>query len=559
MISYDDMLGLVEKALYADNASDSAGKAQGSIPRRLHRRVPGYGPGAVADIQTALPGGTSHEDSPNRLFLIGDPKQAIYSFRGADVYAYLEARNEMTKLSAEGRAGIYSLSTNWRSQPEMIGTFNTLFCRDIWFRPRETAGKFEIGYQPTQPPPEALGPREVVEDRSGRHSLTLMDLRAAGSPRPAKIGLARMIAREIEHLISFPVRTRERNGEERLVGYGDICILVRNRSEAVFLEEELTKREIPYSFYKKPGLFVSSEAACISLLFHAIRDPGNDSAVKKALLTPFFGFKLSELFAYEDMPPSHPVKRLLFKWNGFAEWRRWNRLFRSMIEDSGLLVRETGKMGWDRKQTNFRQIFEYLEDLAYRENLDFRGVSAGLDVLGKESGPAPEDAGIHQIETESRKVQIMTMHVSKGLEFPIVFVGGGLTRRAAHLDTYHIYHETEEEGSSLKAVRIVDLTKSAGGEKHEQEQVEENKRLFYVAATRAQIKLYLPFYPYERNDSLGRTGLHPSFSGPPGGLSGRGRKRPRHVAQRRDRRRSFHGRIDSKTAGPFHFSSDRGR
>ncbi len=438
-------------------------------------------------------------DRPNRLFLIGDPKQAIYSFRGADVYTYLEARNEMTKLSAEGRAGIYSLSTNWRSQAEMIGTFNTLFCRDIWFRPRETAGKFEIGYQPTQPPPETLGPREVVEDRSGRHSLTLMDLRAAGSPRPAKIGLARMIAREIEHLISFPVRTRERNGEERLVGYGDICILVRNRSEAVFLEEELTKREIPYSFYKKPGLFVSSEAACISLLFHAIRDPGNDSAVKKALLTPFFGFKLSELFAYEDMPPSHPVKRLLFKWNGFAEWRRWNRLFRSMIEDSGLLVRETGKMGWDRKQTNFRQIFEYLEDLAYRENLDFRGVSAGLDVLGKESGPAPEDAGIHQIETESRKVQIMTMHVSKGLEFPIVFVGGGLTRRAAHLDTYHIYHETEEEGSSLKAVRIVDLTKSAGGQKHEQEQVEENKRLFYVAATRAQIKLYLPFYPYEKN------------------------------------------------------------
>ena len=410
----------------------------------------------------------------------------------------------MMKLSDEGRAGLYSLSTNWRSQPEMIRTFNALFCGEIWFRPREAAGRFEIGYQPTQAPPENLRPREVVEDGSGRHSLSLMDLRAAASPGPAKILLARMIALEIEHLISFPIRIRERNGEERQIGFGDICILVRTRSEAVFLEEELTKREIPHTFYKKPGLFVSAEATFISLLFHAIRAPGNDSAVKKALLTPFFGFGLSELFAYEEMPPSHPVKRLLFTWNGLADRRRWNRLFRSMVEDSGLLAREAGRMGWDRRQTNFRQIFEYLEDLAYRENLDFRGIAASLDVLGKESDRTPEDAGIHQIETESGKVQIMTMHVSKGLEFPVVFVAGGLTRRALHLDTYHTYHEIEKGGSSMKAVRVVDLAKSDGGRKHEQEQMEENKRLFYVAATRAQIKLYLPFYlPEKRASWLG--------------------------------------------------------
>ena len=500
LISYYDMLALVEKALYDDNAS--------VLMDKLRDR---YHVAFIDEFQDTDPVQwrifkrlfleDSHEGRWNRLFLIGDPKQAIYSFRGADVYAYLEARNEMEKLTDEGRAGLYSLSTNWRSQPEMIRTFNALFCRKTWFRPQETAGRFEIGYQHTKSPPEDLRPREVLEDGSGRHSLILMDLRAAASPGPAKMMLARMIACEIEHLISSIIRTRKRDGEERCIGFGDICILVRTRSEALFIEEELAKREIPHTFYKKPGLFVSPEAVYISLLFHAILDPGNDSAVKKALLTPFFGVALSELFAYEEMPPSHPVKRMLFKWNGFAAGRKWNLLFQSMVEDSGLLVRETGKMGWDRKQTNCGQIFEYLEDLAYRENLDFRGVSASLDVLRKESAQAHEDAGIHQIETESGKVQIMTMHVSKGLEFPIVFVAGGLTGRPSHMDSYHTYHETGEGGSSMKAVRMVDLTKSYGGEKHEREQHEENKRLFYVAATRAQIKLYLPFYLFETKAS----------------------------------------------------------
>ncbi len=525
MISYDDMLGLVEKALYADNGSVLLEKLRDRYRVAFIDEFQDTDPVQWRIFKRLFLEGR-HEDSPNRLFLIGDPKQAIYSFRGADVYAYLEARNEMTKLSAEGQAGIYSLSTNWRSQPEMIGTFNTLFCRDIWFRPQETAGKFEIGYQPTQPPPEILGPREVVEDRSGRHSLSIMDLRAAGSPRPAKIMLARMIAREIEHLISSPVRTRERSGEERLMGYGDICILVRNRSEAVFLEEELTKSKIPHSFYKKPGLFVSPEATCIGLLFHAIRDPGNNSAVKKALLTPFFGFKLSELFAYEDMPPSHPVKRLLFKWNGFAEWRRWNRLFRSMIEDSGLLVRETGKMGWDRKETNLRQIFEYLEDLAYRENLDFRGVSVGLDLLRKESGLAPEDAGIHQIETESRKVQIMTMHVSKGLEFPIVFVGGGLTGRPSHLDTYHIYHETEEDRIFPEGRSNSGSDKIRWGRKARAGTDGGKQASLLCGGHQGPDQALSALLSVRKEGLLGRTGVYPSFSRPPGGLSGRRRRPP---------------------------------
>ncbi len=544
-ISYDDMLSLVEQAICAENAS--------VLLEKLRER---YRVAFIDEFQDTDPVQwrifkrlyleDSRGNPSNRLFLIGDPKQAIYSFRGADVYTYLEARNLLAALSDEGKAGLYSLSTNWRSEPDMIQTFNDLFCREIWFRPQETAGRFEIGYAPSKAPVSEVGfpmsdvrdqrsevggqrsgsrhPRfevrgltsdirhptsdirrstsgRVLQDDSGRQALTIFDLSLAPSPGPAKIMLARMIGREIEHLLSCSIRMREKSGEERTLTFADICVLIRNRTEAAFIEEELDKREIPHAFYKKPGLFTSSEAVFLGFLFHAVLNPGDDSAVKKALLTPFFGIALSGIVDLKEMPPVHPVKRLLFKWHGLAARRRWSRLYRSMLEDSGLLARETGKMGWDRKQTNYRQIFEYLEDLAHRENLDFRGVSAALDVLRKESARAPEEAGIHQIETESGKVQIMTMHVSKGLQFPVVFVAGGLTGRGSHSETYHIFHETGGSETSMQAVRTVDLTKSAGEEKHRQEQEEENKRLLYVAATRAQIKLYLPFYLYEKRAS----------------------------------------------------------
>jgi len=164
-----------------------------------------------------------------------------------------------------------------------------------------------------------------------------------------------------------------------------------------------------------------------------------------------------------------------------------------------LLSRETIESGWDRKYTNYQQIFEYLEEVAYRRNLDFRGMSAILDTYRNRSLDADEGVDIHQIETEAQKVQIMTMHVSKGLEFPVVFVAGGLTQPASYQDKYHTYHEIKKGGLSSEIRRVVDLTKSSGGGRHESEKMDEDKRLYYVASTRAQFKLYLPFYIHKTN------------------------------------------------------------
>jgi exodeoxyribonuclease V beta subunit len=493
LLSYDDMLSQVASALHGDRRSgliqtlrakykiafvdefQDTDPVQWQIFKRL------YLPHCAGAPQ-------------NLLFLIGDPKQAIYSFRGADVYAYLEAKNEMERLAESGGAKLYSLATNWRSKPELVAAFNALFCHDGWFPPYDQAGSFKIGYQGVASPSENDLPVTVAADHTQRPVLNIVDLQRAASPRQAKPVLARFIAREVRYLVDRGgIEIQHKKGQPRPLDFGDICLLVRGKPDASFLEPELTNLAIPYSFYKKPGLFLSDEALHLSLVCHAVFDPGNTADVKKALLTPFFAYTTDDLFAYETLPVSHPLKQLLFDWNELARSRKWGLLFQSLMEDSGLLFREAESRDWDRKYTNYRQIFEHLEAVAYRNNLDFRGLSALLDSYRKQTVGAENDADIHQIETEEKKVQIMTMHVSKGLQFPVVFIAGGLTQPFA--DDYHVYHDYDPANPAAGSRKVIDLAKTYGKEQHDREKNDEDKRLYYVALTRSQFKLYLPFYP----------------------------------------------------------------
>jgi len=498
-ISYYDMLAQVERAVCGEQGED--------LLQSLRER---FIVAFIDEFQDTDPVQwrifrkifiESPKEYHNRIFVIGDPKQAIYAFRGADVYAYLTARNEMRGLAEKEKASLYALSVNWRSDPRLITAFNRLFGRESWFKPEASAGAFEIGYQESRAPDRDRILARGVHDHSGRPVLRIVDLSDSPSPRPAKLHMARFVAEEIRRLVETDTRIEEKGRGVRSIGLGDMAILVRARSEVPFLEDALKRENIPYAFYKKPGLFASDEAAVVSLVFHAILDPGDASSVKKALLTPFFGRRVQDLYAYEELPPTHRLKEVLFQWNGYAMARRWGYLFQSLMEDSGLLVRGAGEIGWDRAYANYRQIFEFLKEVAYRKNLDFRGLSALLDLHRNPDYGMDEGVDIHQIETESDKVQIMTLHVSKGLQFPVVFVAGGLTQPPSHQEAYHVYHPDAGRGASSAVTRVFDLLKSGGDGKHELEQTDEDKRLYYVAATRAQFILYLPYYIYEKKGS----------------------------------------------------------
>lgn len=511
-ISFNDMIYQVQEVLYGNNSSKLLSKLRNKYKIAFVDEFQDTDPSQWKIFKKIFLSDNLN-CFQNILYLIGDPKQAIYSFRGADVYAYLDAKNEMKRLSKIDKANLYSLSKNWRSQPELINIFNRLFVDNDWFKSSKNRDGFDIRCQEAHCPDDDERLEKIIDPYSNRPVLNIVDIGRQKDARAAKLRLAKFIANEIFYLMDCGVELKKKdNNKTQRLDFGDICILIRKRSDSIFVEEQLSKLRIPFAYYKKPGLFCSDEAECLSLIFHAILDVGDNSKVKKALLTPFFGFTLSQLYNYEELSASHPVKQILLQWNEYALARNWSLLFQSLMENSGLIFRESHKSGWDRQYANYRQIFEILEQTAYQKNLTFRGLASILNNRQEQITLSNQDADIHQIETEKQKVLFMTMHVSKGLQFPIVFVNGGFGK-PNNADNCHIYHEFNQADSQTYATKIVDISCRTGKSEYSREKTDEDKRLFYVALTRTKYKLYLPFYHYEGKSREGpaRTLLAPAI------------------------------------------------
>jgi exodeoxyribonuclease V beta subunit len=497
-ISYKDMVARVAASL--------TGEGAGAGIREIRKR---YRVAFVDEFQdtddlqwrifqTLFLGENQNEGGANRLFLIGDPKQAIYGFRGADVFTYLEARQRMKALAGKGRANLYALAVNWRSAAQLVAAFNRLFIGDNWFGAGKKDDPYDIGYTPSQSPPPEKEIRSVGRDSSGRPALNVMDLTGEGKTAAARQRMAAFICREIQHLVGAgAVRFADQSGRERALDYGDIAVLVRGRPEFAKIESYFLDAGIPYTYYRKPGLFQCREAHLLSMILHAVANPDQSAAVRLALLTPFFDLSARALLSLPELPANHSCRRLLLRWHHLAFAGRWGALFQSLFEDSGLVLRHCTEPGWERTIANYRQLGDYLQEAADSQNLDPIGMAALLDSLRTASTGAGADADIHQIEEEGRKVRILTMHVAKGLEFPIVFIAGGLTANIAA--GLRVYHTTDPEHPSNGFRKVFDLTAETGEEQAAKEKIDEDKRLYYVALTRACLKLYIPYCPIRHN------------------------------------------------------------
>ena len=498
-ISYQDMLTRVAEFVGAEDA-----KAGVDAIRRRYRVV------FVDEFQdtdalqwrifSTLFLKARHHPIPNRLFLIGDPKQAIYAFRGADVFAYLDARQEMKRLAASGQANLYALEINWRSTPALVSAFNRLFIQDNWFGSDDQQDPYTIGYAPSSSPPEEARPAGLRGLPGEQAPLHVVDLTQATSHVVAKARLAQFIGREIRRLVVDATTTiTAADGQARPLMFGDIAILVRSQSEFDLIEPQLLESAIPYAYYRKPGLFQCREAHWLAMVLHAVCHPQQAAVVRQAWLTPFFDIDPPSLATHLELPPNHIAQQLLGRWHRMGLRRRWGPLFQSLMEASGMMLRHCTDPGWERTRTNFQQLFDYLESAAYQRNLDLGGMVALLDGLRRSTLAGGADADIHQIEDDDQRVQILTMHVSKGLEFPVVFIAGGLTVRAD--DSVAVYHVVDPDHPEQGSRKIIDLTAASGELRATTEREDENKRLYYVALTRARQMLYIPYYPDARNYS----------------------------------------------------------
>ena len=269
------------------------------------------------------------------------------------------------------------------------------------------------------------------------------------------------------------------------------------RKEAEPITQALDIAHIPYSFYRQTGLWQSEEATHLDVLLRSLTAPDERASFRKALLTCFFRVRPEDLVRAPDVPMQHPARQLYQTWLGHVEARQWSALCRSLLEDTGLLFHDLDDTAAQRRLTNLRTMLTGLEQAGHGFNLDLLGM---IDWLEDRRELRDTDGDAQPVDSTQAKVKIMTIHASKGLEFPVVFLAGGFTQRLGGGETNY-----RDEQQKI----VFDLAPGDDARVQVQkEQLSEHRRLLYVAMTRPVFKLYVPRIkkPRRGNQYLGPLG-----------------------------------------------------
>jgi exodeoxyribonuclease V beta subunit len=428
------------------------------------------------------------------LTVIGDPKQAIYRFRGADVHTYLRAREAILQPGGE----LVRLTQNYRSTAAVLDSTNALF--------DPGAGFFREGTGIAYDQPVTCGrPDRLLLSADGQPApaVVVFDVQAADGTAAyvaeVKRALRRQMVEEIHRLLFQPQHAlviRE-GDDQREVKARDIFVLAFTNSECHELGEAMRSADLPFAFYKEDDLFQTAEAADILDLLRAVAEPEDRTLRARALLTEFFAFDLPDLAGSVQADTSAPWLRRLFEWHELAQSGDLGTLFAQMVARSGIVCREVCLRRSERSLTNTLHIFEILQEEATRAHASLREVAETMGAyVNRTRLPPGQDRDVQRLESDMQAVQIMTVHKSKGLEADVVFLYGGLGR--GNRGPISVFHHRDGE-------QVVQVGALGSDESRLQasEISDEDRRVLYVALTRARARLYLPLYPQGHRERKG--------------------------------------------------------
>lgn len=408
------------------------------------------------------------------LFLVGDPRQAIYFFRGGDLATYLRAREDV----AADR--VYSLDTNYRSSPGMIRAVNRIFGK-------EHDAPFAVS-------PELLTLPEIhAPGEEEKAPGAVSPLRICRAPELNAENWPKYCAEAAVRLLNDPAVTipnPKKEKEVRQLLPADIAILIRNRFEAAAITRALRKHGIPCVFTRSSSIYSSQEAKELLTFLQGVADAGNPRLIMNALTTPLGDGSVSLLLQL-NQPEGEPRRlELQKKFRELADcWCRESflKMFNDLLRKFNVAQRLLARAGGERQLCNFLQLGDLLQQESFRRGL---GMNALLRFLaGKIADPGekqPPDEELQQLETERSAVKLMTLHGSKGLEFPVVLLPTlWLCRATQDRMPRSPYHNRQGELE-------YDLWDSAEAKRTEKnERMQEQLRLAYVALTRAKYRCVL--------------------------------------------------------------------
>lgn len=480
LLSFDDLLSQLDAALQKD--------ASGMLAEAIGKQYP------IAmidefqdtDLLQYRIFSTLYPDTPQRgLFMIGDPKQAIYGFRGADIFTYIKARREVVDH--------YTLETNWRSSKQMILGVNRLFSSspspfiyndDIPFLKVKEAGKADktpftlYGRQPTA----------MQFWYSGEEFVSKQDYLQQ---------MAQACACDIDAKLHAAAEGKALIGDQRLQA-NDMAILVRNRQEAAEVMAALADRGI-HSVYLsgRDSVFNSREAFDLKLLLQAIAEPQDESRLRAALASSLLDYPASWL---DQLSHDEQLwEQLVAEFSDYRE--KWLQLgvlpmLRRLMRQRQLAETLQQQPQGERRLTDLLHLGEILQ----RASMEQEGIAALLrwysDQLLNPNGESDEQR--LRLESDAGLVTVITVHKSKGLEYPLVFLPFACTFRKASVPLFH-----DEQGLCFH----LDASDKDSLELAEKERLAEDLRLLYVALTRSVYGCYIGLASIADGRSK-KSGLH---------------------------------------------------
>ena len=403
------------------------------------------------------------------LLMIGDPKQAIYAFRGADIFTYIGARQDV------GPTKIYTLNANYRSASSLIAGVNGLFefARSPFIYDKDITFCKVSAASGADSKPLLIDGTDV----SGLHLACLLgeEQQAIGKDQYQDF-MASYYAAEIYQLLDKAQQGCAKIGDRPVVAR-DIAVLVRDRYEAAKMQKALLSHNIPSAFISDDSVLQTAEGSAIYLLLLACADPRNERFVRAALATSLFSLTALD---FEQMTADEYVwDKMLQAFQNYHDcWVQQGVMvmLHRIIQQHHLAVSLLSRPGGERMLTNVLHIAELLQVAS----LELHGPQHLLNWLHEHSQATAQAApDEHQIRLESDEnlLKIVTIHKSKGLEYNIVYAPFVCGWREARQAQFH-----DEKTRTL----VVDLTaQKSSKQKAEQERLAEDLRLLYVALTRA--------------------------------------------------------------------------
>ncbi|NLT30846.1 MAG: UvrD-helicase domain-containing protein [Propionibacterium sp.] len=411
-------------------------------------------------------------DGHSTMVLIGDPKQAIYRFRGADVQSYLDAR---------AGAEMFTLNKNWRTDQPVQRTLDALFARaalgeGIAVTPVESHHEQGRLFTRDGAPAAPMNVR-LIEGSFGKYDI-----------KPARARVAEHVASHIAEVLADPPVLHPGDEEPRPVQPKDLAVLTRTAAMGEYVRDALRARGVPVVFPGAKGVF-SSEAAEYWEALLAALDSSRSAQVRALALTPLIGWTLPRL-ASADEADEAELMRQVRQWGRVLANDGVSALFDTVSADRRLPERLLGFEGGERLVTDLRHLAQLLHRAQRDELLGTAGLLAWLRNLRAMDREVDEER--RRLETDSDVVRISTAHGAKGLEYPLVFLPDTWDRTPM-LDVLSCYHD-RHDGRSTRMLDVV-YPFGALAQQHramaEDEEFDEDLRLFYVAATRAENQVTL--------------------------------------------------------------------